>query len=280
MKVHGANVLVTGASRGIGEVLARELAEKGARVAISARSGDELERVRADLESAGGRAVAVAGDVTKRADRARMVRESESAFGPLDVLINNAGFDEWSPFTALEPKVIQRMIELNLTSLILFSREVLPGMVERRRGHVVNMASTAGKNMLPYTITYSATKHGVIGFTLSLRAELVGTGVSASVVCPGYVEGAGMYDRDWGSKTPAGTKTTVDKVVARTIAAIEHDLPEVVVSGALGKIGDVVLAVSPRLVNRIGWNGPYKAFRAEAERREVLRAAGERAIPN
>jgi short-subunit dehydrogenase len=280
VKVHGANVLLTGASRGIGEVVARELVEKGARVAITARSKDELEKVRSGLEAAGGQAIAVAGDVTKKTDRARMVKEAETAFGPLDALINNAGFDEWSPYPELAPDAIERMIELNLTSTILFSREVLPGMLERKRGHIVNMASTAGKLMVPFTVTYSATKHGVIGFTLSLRAEVVGTGVSASVVCPGYVQGAGMYERDWGSKTPPGTKTTVEKVAKRTVAAIEKDIPEVVLSGAIGKIGDVMLAISPRLTNRIGWSGPYKILKKEGERREALRASGDRDIPN
>ncbi|MCA1726236.1 MAG: SDR family NAD(P)-dependent oxidoreductase [Actinobacteria bacterium] len=280
MKVLGANVLLTGASRGIGEVVARELVEKGARVAITARSADELNKVAEDLERRGGKAVAIPGDVTKKADRARMVREAEKAFGPLDVLINNAGFDEWSPYTELETSAIERMIELNLTSTILFSREVLPGMLERKRGHILNMASTAGKLMVPFTVTYSATKHGVVGFTLSLRAETVGTGVSASVVCPGYVQGAGMYERDWGSKTPPGTKTTVETVAKKTVAAIEKDQPEVVVSGFNGRVGDVLLAISPRLMTRIGWSGPYKMLKAEGERRERLRAAGERDIPN
>ncbi|MEX2459260.1 MAG: SDR family NAD(P)-dependent oxidoreductase, partial [Actinomycetota bacterium] len=163
---------------------------------------------------------------------------------------------------------------------ILLTRQALPGMLERDRGHVLNMSSSAGKNMVPYSVTYSATKHAVNGFTLSLRAELHGTGVSASVVCPGYVQGAGMYERDWGSKTPPGTKTTIARVVKRTIDAIEKDLPEVVVSGPLTKVGDVFLAISPRATNRIGWSGPYKMLRHEAERRERLRAAGEREVPN
>ncbi len=276
MKIAGSTVLLTGASRGIGAVLARELVEKGARVALTARSADELEALAATL---GDRAAAVPGDVTKKADRARMLRATEKAFGPVDILINNAGFDEWSPYTALAPKDIARMIELNLTSTILLTREALPGMRERRRGHVVNMASTAGKNMVPYTVTYSATKHGVIGFTLSLRAELIGTGVSASVVSPGYVKGAGMYDRDWGSKTPMGTTTTVEKVVTKTIQAIERDRPEVTVSGALTKISDVILAMSPRLTYAVGNKAAYPMLRKEAERREALRTSGERDIP-
>jgi short-subunit dehydrogenase len=281
VKVTGATVLVTGASRGIGEALARELVEKGARVAITARSADELERVLADLDRRrAGSAIAVPGDVTKRADRARVLKRTAKDLGPVDVLINNAGFDEWSPYLGLEPKHIQRMIELNLTSLILFTREVLPGMLERRRGHVLNMSSSAGKNMVPYSVTYSATKHAVVGFTLSLRAELAGSGVSASVVCPGYVEGAGMYERDWHSKTPVGTKTTIGKTVRRTIDAIEKDIPEVVVSGPLTKAGDVFLALSPRLTNWIGWKAAYPMLRQEADRRERLRASGEREVPN
>jgi short-subunit dehydrogenase len=277
MKVAGSTVLLTGASRGIGAVLARELVEKGARVALTARSAGELEALASTL---GDRAAAIPGDVTKKADRARTLRATEKAFGPLDILINNAGFDEWSPYTALAPKDIERMIELNLTSTILLTREALPGMLERRRGHVLNMASTAGKNMVPFTVTYAATKHGVVGFTLSLRAELAGTGVSASVVAPGYVKGAGMHERDWGSKTPMGTVTTVEKVVAKTLQAIERDRPEVTVSGVLTKISDVVLAVSPRLTYAIGKKAAYPMLRKEAERREALRASGERDVPN
>jgi hypothetical protein len=99
-------------------------------------------------------------------------------------------------------------------------------------------------------------------------------------VAPGYVKGAGMYDRDWGSKSPMGTVTTVEKVVAKTIQAIERDRPEVTVSGALTKISDVMLAASPRLTYAIGNKAAYPMLRKEAERREALRTSGEREIPN
>jgi short-subunit dehydrogenase len=273
MNLGGANAIVTGGSRGIGPVIARALAGRGAKVALAARSEEELEKVRAELEEAGGTAISVPGDVTKAADRKALVERTEAELGPVDVLVNNAGFDHFSSFTDLSAEDIERMLELNLYALILLTREVVPAMLQRKRGHVVNLSSGAGKTMVPYSAVYSATKHAVVGFTLSLRAELHGSGVSASVVAPGYVKGAGMYERDWGSKTPPGTSTTVDKVARAVVKAIEKDVPEIVAAGALVRMSDVALAISPGLTERLGHRtGAFKLLKEEAARRRLDRS--------
>lgn len=271
MRLAGATVLLTGASGGIGSVLAEALARRGARIALAARSPEQLDRVRRGVEAVGGTAVAVPGDVTDGDDRTRMIETTQRELGPLDVLVNNAAFDEWVPFHTQPPDEIRRMVELNLTSAIELTRQVLPGMLERRRGHVLSMGSTAGKNMIPYGVAYSTTKHGVVGFSLSLRAELVDTGVSASVVCPGFVKDTGMYERGWRSGVPRGTATTVDRVAAAVVRAIERDVPEIVVSGALTKVSDVALALSPRLTYWLGRSTAFPVLRREAERRSDAR---------
>lgn len=239
MHLDGASVLLTGGSRGLGPFIARALLARGARVTLAARSAEDLERTRESLDVE--RVAVVAGDVTNEDDRATMVADAEAAFGPLDVLVNNAGIESVLPFSRYSEEDVHTLVTVNLDALIQLCRLVVPGMLERRRGHVVNMASLAGKGPVPYNTVYSATKHGVVGFTYSLRAELHGTGVTASVICPGYVAEAGMFADRAHPEVPrgSGTWTTPPKVAAAVIRAIDRDLPDVVVSGRLGKMADV-----------------------------------------
>jgi short-subunit dehydrogenase len=157
---------------------------------------------------------------------------------------------------------------VNLDAPIQLCRLVVPGMVDRRRGHVVNIASLAGKVAVPYNTVYSATKHGLVGFTYSLRAELHETGVTASVICPGFVSEAGMFADRAHPDVPRGPGawTTPPKVAAAVIRAIERDLADVIVSGALGKVADVSIAVAPRLTEALARRtGAYRLQRREAE---------------
>jgi short-subunit dehydrogenase len=147
---------------------------------------------------------------------------------------------------------------------------MIPGMLERMRGHVVNIASVAGKAAVPYNIVYSATKHGLIGFTLSLRAEMRDTGVSASVVCPGYVVEAGMYAEGHirSPRPRAGTGTTPREVGRAVARAIEKDKPDTVVAGVLPRLSELSFAVSPTAAEAIAWRiGGYEPMRREAEAR-------------
>jgi short-subunit dehydrogenase len=265
MELQGSNVVLTGGSRGLGPYIARALLARGARVTLAARSAEDLEQVRKSLDP--DRVSTVVADVTNEDDRTTILADAEAAFGPTDVLINNAGIEQVLPFEEFTEEDIHALVTVNLDAPIQLCRLAVPGMVERRRGHIVNMASLAGKAAVPYNTVYSGTKHGLVGFSYSLRAELHGTGVSVSVVCPGFVSEAGMFADRAHADVPrgSGTWTTPTKVAAAVIRAIEKDLADVVVSGALGKIADVSLAMAPRLTEAIARRTPaYRVQRQEA----------------
>jgi short-subunit dehydrogenase len=266
MDLQGSNVVLTGGSRGLGPYIARAVLARGARVTLAARSTEDLEQVRASLDP--DRVSTVVADVTNEDDRATILADAEAAFGPTDVLINNAGIEQVLPFGEFTEEDIHALVTVNLDAPIQLCRMAVPGMVERGGGHIVNMASLAGKAAVPYNTVYSATKHGLVGFTYSLRAEMHGTGVSASVVCPGFVSEAGMFADRAHADVPkgSGTWTTPAKVAAAVIRAIERDLADVVVSGALGKIADVSQAMAPRLTEAIARRTPaFRIQRQEAE---------------
>ena len=267
MDIKGRIVLVTGASRGIGVTIARELARRGGRIAVTARSEEALRKV---ADSIG--AVAVPADVSSAEDRERLLKTVESELGPLDVLVNNAGIESIRAFAEMPEQDIRDIVEVNLVSPMLLTRAALPGMLERGRGHVVNIASVAGKTMTPFNSVYSATKHAMVGWTHSIRFELHGSGVSASVICPGFVGGEGLFAR-WGDEKrgrKSGAFTTPEKVAAAVARAIERDLSEVVVSGPVGKIADVAFAISPRVTAAVGSRSPaIEMFREEQARRKA-----------
>jgi len=266
VKIGGTSVLLTGGSRGLGPFIARALVAREARVTLAARSADDLEEVRASLDP--DRVATVAGDVTEPADRGRMVETAQEAFGPIDILVNNAGIESVLPFTDYGEDEIRSIVEVNLDAPIQLCRLVIPGMVERGGGHVVNIASLAGKAAVPYNTVYSATKHGLVGFTYSLREELHRTGVSLSVICPGFVSEAGMFATWEHDEVPRGSGTGTDprKVAAAVIRAIEEDKPDVVVAGALPQLSDVALALSPRLSGAVARKtGAYSLLRKEAK---------------
>lgn len=264
MDLQDANVLLTGGSRGLGPHIARGLLGRGAKVVLAARAADDLARVRSAL---GGHRVAVSvGDVTSSEDRRRMVAEAEQAFGPIDVLVNNAGVEHIRRLVDLREEEVHQTIAVNLESMIQLTRLVLPGMLDRRRGHVMNMSSLAGKTVVPFNTVYAATKHAMVGFSLSLRAELRGSGVEVSVVCPGWVVTEGVFAQRINQRVASGAGTTTEKVVAAVVHLIERNRPEAVVSGALPKISDVVMALSPRAYEAIAWKtGAYRELRKEAE---------------
>ncbi len=177
--------LVTGASSGIGATTARELAGRGARVILAARRADRLAEQVAAITSAGGQAVAIEADVADTASLERLAREAVAVYGRVDALINNAGIGSAKRFEIVDEADIERMVSVNLLAPMLLTRLLLPGMLERKRGVIVCVASVAG-HVATETV-YSATKFGVRGFALSLRRELRGTGVHVSVVSPGFI---------------------------------------------------------------------------------------------
>lgn len=185
MKIAGAVALVTGASSGIGAVTALELAKRGAKVILVARRGDRLAEQVAAIEAAGGEGRVLEADISDLANVERLARDAEALYGRIDILVNNAGVGSGPNFPDRDPATIGPMVNTNLASPILLTRLLLPGMLQRRSGSVIFVASVAAH--IPTNPMYSASKFGLRGFALALRRSIRRTGIDVSVVSPGYV---------------------------------------------------------------------------------------------
>jgi NAD(P)-dependent dehydrogenase (short-subunit alcohol dehydrogenase family) len=212
--------IVTGASSGIGAATARELGRLGAKVVLAARRPEALDEQVQAIRGAGGEALAIPADVSVADDLKLLVDRSMAEFGRVDVLVNNAGAGWSRPLASTPPDRLVELVEVNLLGALLLTRSVLPGMLERRRGSIISVASLSGR--VAMEPLYSATKYGLRGFSLALRRQLEGTGVSVSLVSPGNI------------RTPmtahVGHRLPEADLVARTIARlITHPHREVVV---------------------------------------------------
>lgn len=263
--LRGTNALVTGASRGIGVYIARALADEGVNLSLTARSTDELERVRAEIEAMGVTAIATVGDVSVAEDRARLLERTEAELGPLDILVNNAGIDIVRHFHEAPDSDFVDTLRINLEAPILLTRAVVPGMLERNRGHVVNISSGAGKVGVPGEAAYCSSKHGLVGFTSALRAEYEHTDVNFSVVCPGLVTDVGIAHRweEAGVKAPrrAGSSKP-EKVAAVTVSCIKRDRAEVLVNTPpvrpLIVLANIAPGITPFLLRKLGYSGTFE----------------------
>jgi 3-hydroxybutyrate dehydrogenase len=180
----GRHALITGGGTGIGAAIAARLSEMGARITVVGRRPEPLQEVADGLDGA----QAVPFDITDEAAVEEGLTTATERFGPVDILINNAGAADSAPFPRTTSDAWHAMLEVNLTGSFLVSRAVLPGMVERGWGRIVSIASTAGLKGYAYVAAYCAAKHGVIGMTRSLALEVAPKGVTVNAVCPGYTE--------------------------------------------------------------------------------------------
>ncbi|WP_018973305.1 SDR family NAD(P)-dependent oxidoreductase [Rudaea cellulosilytica] len=179
--------LVTGASSGIGAATALAFAEAGAKVAIAARRRDRLDELAKSLAALGAEPLVLEADLLDEHAAQRIVADTEKHFGRLDILVNNAGVMYLEPVAEADLGRWRRMLELNVLSLIASTQAALAGMRARKDGHIVNIASTAGRVANPNAAAYSATKFGVVAFSEALRREIYADGVRVSVIEPGAV---------------------------------------------------------------------------------------------
>jgi len=267
--LRGRNAIVTGASRGLGVHIARRLAREGVRLALAARLAESLAAVRDECERAGVKAVAIAADVTSRDDLRRLVQTAERELGPADIVVNNAGIEVAAPFHEQSFEQIDALLTTNLSAPLWLTKLVLPGMLERGRGAIVNVASMAGTTGMPYISTYCAAKSALIRFTESLDAELDGTGVTMSVVCPTFVSDAGMW-ADAGAKAPLMTREVPPaKVADAVLRAAKASGVYYVTSGPtrpLLALQEIAPSLRKRMLRRMGL---FDLWRAEAERRQA-----------
>jgi short-subunit dehydrogenase len=233
-QLSGKTALVTGGSRGLGLHIVRALAKQGLQLAIVARDQDTISRLASELSAQGARATAIAADLSDVEGLNSVVTRAERALGHVDVLINNAGIDGIRMFSSESEEDTEHMLNLNLLAPMLLTRKLLPKMLERKTGHIVNIASIAGKSGMPFGASYAATKAGMIGFTHSLRAELRGSGVSASLVTPGFISGEGMWakqEKAHGAQvSPLIGTSKPEQVTQAVIAALQHDRAEIMVN--------------------------------------------------
>jgi uncharacterized protein len=219
MSLRGTVMLITGASSGIGAATARRAAAAGARVALAARSADQLDELAVTIRKNGGEAVSLPADVTRDAEVTRLVEATIARFGRLDVLVNNAGFAVLDHVADASLADFEEMLAVNLVGAARCAKAVLPQMLAQRRGQIVNIASMAGLLSMHNFGFYCATKAGLIALTRSMQLDLSGTGVRCVAICPGTVR-TPFFRRAGIAKlprTPYLIPWLADDDVARTI---------------------------------------------------------------
>jgi short-subunit dehydrogenase len=238
MNLGGRTALVTGASGGLGGVIARALARRGASLVLTARRAEVLEELAAET---GGRVVPC--DLGDRAALERLVDEA----GPVDVLVANAGIPGSGAIDTFTVEEIDRAIDVNLRAPMVLARLMCEGMIERGGGQILFVSSLSGKAGTAGASIYAATKFGLRGFAQGLRGDLRPRGVGVSTVFPGFIRGAGMFHES-GARLPGyvGTKTPED-VAAAVVSAIERDRAEVDVAPLPLRLGTTVAGVAPEL---------------------------------
>jgi short-subunit dehydrogenase len=268
------NAIVTGASHGIGQYIARALAARTMNLLLVARSEDELARLAGEL--GGAIKVSTAAIDLGGPQAARQVADAAAAeLGSVDVLVNNAATEPQTRFHVLTPVEIEHMLQVDLISPLLLARLLLPGMLQRGYGRIINVSSLAGHTSFPHTEAYAAAKDGLTAFSRVLHSDYRRTGVSATSLILGPVKDAGISARtlvETGLTASTAFSASPQKVAAATVRAIDKPKPEMVVSVGPGRLLKALMDYFPRLgpgLNRL--SGTDKLMTAVADHREAAR---------
>jgi short-subunit dehydrogenase len=251
----GHTALVTGASRGIGTLIAREIANQGGHVVLTGRSATELQAVASELAAAGADVSLIPADLTQPGAAENLVETIERQRGGIDLLVNNAGGDPLREFHTMTIDENLRTLQLNLVAPVALSHAVLGGMLRRGRGHIVNISAMAGRVSFPHTEVYAAAKDGVIGFTRVLRSDYRRRGVSASVLILGAIRDAGQGQRmlDESGMKASGFMAPAESVARAVVKAVKKDQAELVIMPGPARLMRAIMDYFPALgpaVNR------------------------------
>jgi short-subunit dehydrogenase len=258
MDLRGKTVLISGGSRGLGLLLVREFARAGAQVALCARNGGELERVREELAWMGNQLLTITCDVTDREQVENMIRRVQRELGEVDVLVNNAGTIVAGPFETHSIEEFEQVMRTNFWGAVYTTMAVLPRMRWRRSGRIVNIASIGGKVAVPHLLTYSASKFALVGFSEALHAEMAKYGIWVTTVCPGLMRTGSPRNADFKgqhrkeytwfavSDSLPGSSMSAMRAARRILRACVHGEAEVIL-GLPAKVAARVYALAPGL---------------------------------
>ncbi|HIK04310.1 MAG TPA: SDR family NAD(P)-dependent oxidoreductase [Trichormus sp. M33_DOE_039] len=275
----GKTVLLTGASRGLGVHITRALAKEQATVVCVSRSRSGLEQTCHAVNATGGRAVAIPFDITKVGELSALTQQVHSTVGPVDILVNNAGIEIISAFANYSLAEIHSVFNTNLLATMELTRLLLPNMMERGSGRIVNIASLAGKKGIAFNSIYSASKASLIMWTDAVRQELAGSGVNISAVCPGYVSHTGMTVDPRVSAPKLAGVTTPKGIANAVIRAIKSNQAEILVNQnpiteGLTKLMLAMGQISPTAVDKLyQWLGIVNFNQVRAGNRANLKYA-------
>ncbi len=230
MNYDGHLAIVTGTSRGIGPYIVKKLAGKGVVVVGVARSEEGLKHTMEEVLAEGGTFHPVPWDLGNISELEKLVEKITREYGPIEILVNNAGVEQYNYYHKFSQKELISILNINLLAPMELTRLVLPQMMERGQGHIVSIASLAGKKGVAYNSIYSASKAGLIMWTDGLRQELEGTGIHTSVICPGYISEAGMFFDGHVDPPLLLGSSRPEKVADAVLKALESGSSEIIVN--------------------------------------------------